>query len=810
MTADLRRPAYARIATAGNTLLVTLLTIVLLSVLSAIAFQYTSSNARIAERSAELHGAYAVADGALELLFWRWRAVMSSSSHNYTPEELKTPSKNPLGMDITRITPADLGINSSSLGNTGDAPFEVNAVTITHYDVFGRAQPDGAAIDISAKSDDSDPSKPVYVGPSPSSEAFTSFNIVYEARIWVTCNLHGRVDSTGKVTGTPVTVGVRRQFTKSLTPTMQAAIFYDGQLEIHPGSGMKVDGLVHTNNNLYAAGMKTGVDNGLNFLQHVSYNGYYNQDADGARVLTKADEALLHKIGSGSDESTWTAYKPYFNGDTSSTTNDLQRVNRMNIGGVDPDSLHADNSGNIGPDGKPLAINYNDDSYREVIERPVRNASASGDPASASYSNYYDNDPDSLAKMRIYNQASLKILISKQRNAKGKVTSVTVTVRGKNTVSADGSMTADGPDLSQVASGFVDKIKELVINADNNNKPTAMTDRREDPTASTTVDVHTIDVGQLKSLIEANMTSNDPASVLNFNGIVYVSDITGSDAATGSYADRAKVGGGFSDVETDASGNRIKHAVMLTNATDLPVPSEVHNNPDSKADRVFTLASDGAVYIKGDYNTGGSGSTVPSNVNQTTIGADGTETANSTYASGYTPVTSAIMADAVTAVSRNFDPTYAGMGIYTEYTTDKDLAAAYPEDFVYTKKPTLDGQLVRGAVPTTINTAVLSGNTPTDDATGVSSGGAESLIRLLENWKGPGGDKAFTYNGSLMQGFSSKEFIGAWKVANVYENPKRLFSFDKNLLSTRPAGSPYTVQYTRGKWERFPDPVPKS
>ena len=85
----------------------------------------------------------------------------------------------------------------------------------------------------------------------------------------VTSNGHFGVSrsTTSGVTTSDNTVTVRRYFQVTTVPLFQAAIFYENDLEIHPGAKMVVTGLVHTNANFYALGIMAQVQ----FMNNVSY-----------------------------------------------------------------------------------------------------------------------------------------------------------------------------------------------------------------------------------------------------------------------------------------------------------------------------------------------------------------------------------------------------------------------------------------------------------------------------------------------------------------------------------------------------------
>jgi hypothetical protein len=154
----------------------------------------------------------------------------------------------------------------------------------------------------------------------------------------------------------------------------------------------------------------------------------------------------------------------------------------------------------------------------------------------------------------------------------------------------------------------------------------------------------------------------------------------------------------------------------------------------------LTFVSENPVYIQGDYNTGGS---PPSN--------SGTYT--SPTASGYTRKPAAIVADAINVLSNAWSDT----------------------------TPTAS----RVAANTTVNAALITGNVASNGAN--YSGGGENFIRLLENW----GSKTFTYYGSMIQLWQSKQATGVWTGASsVYTTPAtNTWFYDTNFATTVPPGN---------------------
>ncbi len=177
-----------------------------------------------------------------------------------------------------------------------------------------------------------------------------------------------------------------------------------------------------------------------------------------------------------------------------------------------------------------------------------------------------------------------------------------------------------------------------------------------------------------------------------------------------------------------------------------------------------SVATDNGVYIQGDYNTGGtSPSSVPSNV----ANSDGSAIPQ---ANGYSRYSSSVMADAVTILSNN----------WSDSNSSKSLSN-------------------RTATATTVNTAILAGDVPSNlNGNGIASGGAHNFPRFLENWQ----NINFTYWGSLVEAYRSETFKGLWQTGNVYYWPERKWNFDVNFLNNPPPGVPSGLQFSRGRWER--------
>ncbi|HEV3408811.1 MAG TPA: hypothetical protein VG095_00825 [Chthoniobacterales bacterium] len=186
---------------------------------------------------------------------------------------------------------------------------------------------------------------------------------------------------------------------------------------------------------------------------------------------------------------------------------------------------------------------------------------------------------------------------------------------------------------------------------------------------------------------------------------------------------------------TDTSGSSNSRAIRVVNGAKVPTGG-------------ITIVSDNPVYVQGDFNTGRtSTSEPPSNTGNPEDPEAGT----------YVRQPSSIMADAITLLSNNWQ--------------DGNASKSVAE---------------RPASNTTVNAALVAGNVPT--TSGYYSGGGENFVRFLEDWT----NKTFTYYGSMMGMYASKQATGTWGKANVYGPATLQWYFDRKL-SVDDSGNPVSV-----------------
>ncbi|MES2569827.1 MAG: hypothetical protein V4710_07185 [Verrucomicrobiota bacterium] len=324
------------------------------------------------------------------------------------------------------------------------------------------------------------------------------------------------------------------------------------------------------------------------------------------------------------------------------------------------------------------------------------------EPSTSGYADPFTDitDPDNPRKTRYYDQADVRIRISG-------TSGTTVAIRNENDVV-----------VTSTSTGNDKLLYDMVTAAISTNQ--SIQDARE----AATVRLTTLDVSKLYAALKPG----GPMAGTGFNGVIYISDSTAASASS-----------------TQRRGIRLKNGQFI------PSPG-------------LTIASDNAIYIQGDYNTG---TAPPSNLS----GASNDPTRpTGTVTSGvsYTKQPCAVIADAVMFLSNAW--------------TDANSSATLTS---------------RDATNTTINTAIISGNVPSGSNGTNYSGGAENFPRFLEDWNS---SVVMTYYGSMVQLYKSRYHTSPWGGSNVYNAPVRKWYFDPLFYTSPPPGTLDLVLYKKGLW----------
>ena len=207
------RPAHA-----ANTLLVTVVTMAIVGVFVDLALTYTNSVGRNVQRSLLLRQATNVGDSSTEMAFNAWRAICRQNQTTvYKRKDMDT--------EIPTPSPGNFpGISAYTLSNYAIYPLDSYWNTLTG----GGSTPAPIA------------------GPN---HGDLSYYYLATADV-VVPTLSSKNPSSLTDRGN-VVAKVRRVFQKEVLSLWRYAIFYDDDMEIHPGPVMNVTGDVHTNGSLY-------------------------------------------------------------------------------------------------------------------------------------------------------------------------------------------------------------------------------------------------------------------------------------------------------------------------------------------------------------------------------------------------------------------------------------------------------------------------------------------------------------------------------------------------------------------------------
>ena len=708
----------------GSTLVMTISVVAALLVLLGVAVQYSTQLSRNTQRNRKTALAMEIADGHLEALYTNWRNILRTTvvtyginagganydvlptNHFFTSQY--NPGPAPTSYVVPAATPPLIPTPAPS-----NFPTESN-YELTQYRI--QAVDPMVNLDANENSLYESGSKgggnlvalprnalpPGAFGPSVGPGGYYyPYSYYYLAAADVT---------VPALTGN-VTAKVRRVFEKKFDLPWTYAIFYVDDLEIQPSSTFIVNGPVHTNGSLYittsnftVASPTYAAPTPFPTSGRVEYgsdyaNGYHPKDT--------------RYPGSGFTTPT------FAKSDASLTISDCppsQVAPYLPFGwNLNLNSVVGTGSGN-------------DDSYHEIIEPPV------GYPIPASTS------PDPLANVRYYNQASIKVLIDKNNTVRV-FRRATTSEADKTDASkiVECTSSSSGGDPCQniyrvfVGGGYPSGSSTAAVTTN-----LALQDARE----GVQVRIAEVDVSKITAAV------NNGAFGSPFNGVIYIADTTPPvdmsgnpvvvpgpavtvpdpsspasspspspfDPSSAPMARRGSTDGTTGGTQVSTS----ERAIRLVNGWAMPTTGVTSSW--ATVGGGLTFVSLNPVYIKGNYNTGGTSvatSSPPSN----------TTTTSSPSVSGYTRQPAAVICDAINVLSGNWTDTNSTASISGSY------SATSP----------------RAATSTTINAALVSGIVKTSSSG--YSGGAEGFIRLQEDWR----TQNFVYYGSISQFFSSQQ-----------------------------------------------------
>ncbi len=182
-----------------------------------------------------------------------------------------------------------------------------------------------------------------------------------------------------------------------------------------------------------------------------------------------------------------------------------------------------------------------------------------------------------------------------------------------------------------------------------------------------------------------------------------------------------------------------RRALKLVNGGLNQLPS---NGPQG-----LTVASENPVYVQGNYNACGTP----------------TQSCSSNGFAGSTHRSAAIIADAVTLLSRNWNDA-------NSFVSPHNVNGRTAQTTWY-RMGVISGKGINFPFPN---------NNAGDPVNFGSDGGAHNFMRFLENW----GSATFNYTGSMVSLYTSRQAVGSWKCCggSVYNPPGRSVFFDEEFL----------------------------
>ncbi|MGF1655531.1 MAG: hypothetical protein ACFCU3_00985 [Verrucomicrobiales bacterium] len=711
--------------TEGNVLVVTMFFAAILASWAAASFSFTGTSTVHTARSTHYLQTKALAEGVLEIAFTQWRRYMEN---------------NVAGRDSIPAEEFAFITDPESRPNTWASLAEhFEDYEFTRYEVFALDQ-DGQRL--------------------PPDEAPEGIVVLDRSQGWAPqpirrFNYLALVSlRRASVRGPGIEVTLGRTFSIEYTNIVGYAIFYEGIMEIHNGPDMDIIGLIHGNSRIYMGG---GGEGKLTLWDKVTAVGGQMEHTGGYGTTLPND----HNVDDGIYNF---AYENSKRGNDGTIMGEIIRrgiaeelgagwretgVARKEAIGINPNELMELYPGNPNVAG----------GGRELIERP-----------NADYA-----DPQEIADRRFYNQADLRILIDSTRQP-GDPARLRVVHRGVelSSVNEDGIVEDPVERVVYQSLGLADESGVIISSGSNGGG--WFIDKREGQKKDVRGSIfsNNLDIG----FLSAEMSS-DP----EFNGVIYVTDVSASSVPT-PYAHWDPT---LNEGNGGYRSENAQKAIRLFNGAELSGRTDTNGNLVG-----LTVASDTAIYVQGDYNVGKDplANEVPVPYkdkdkkiivdSRTPTAADALEQ-NEKYekfmqGDGYERIPALIAADAITVLSNAWtDPAW-------DTTPDQTPAAN----------------------STSINAAFLTGNVQDERRAGYNggySGGVENFPRFLENW----GGQSFNYYGSMIQLFESEVFNGKWGASGVYNPPTRRWYHERAFLdpSFVIPGVTIPVSYERGPYHRF-------
>ena len=548
-------------------------------------------------------------------------------------------------------------------------------------------------------------------------------------------------------------------------PLFGHAIFYNMDLELHPGPIMNVYGPVHANHDAYlqAANEITfheGVASSSEVVHGSKKTGSHTQQGevyikDGGGV----SQDMYNGTGDKNVDSSWLDHRDAdwrskasqrWDGNLQDVDHGVPYLNPLGIEEYVPDDPFTPENElrnyayaviePLLPTGHP---DRKDDAYRDekyafkagLLLRVSENAGAPTGFEIKAYKYQRENasDPNSLPVIDVMtgNPVEIEVVLPPGLIGDSDAVFTNIETSGQPEVySEDGAAQVDG--------GMFDHredVRHHMVSID-----VGMLRKYVD-------DTHPDNIGNPAAQLKSDYWSNDYDPTKNWNGVVYIE--FPPETNSGGRADKIVRAKSYVD-----SGDGLKRVLALQtiDAEELPSPTYL-------AEKGLSIATNAPLYMVGNFN------------------ADGVAHTNDATAPEAGEPPASVAADSVTILSNNWDNNRK----YSNQNSKNNRVANYTE----------------------VSAAILTGLKPTipdDPGTGTPSswisGGAHNFPRFLEKWS----NKELTIRGSLVALFESEvhELAMPTNFSHYYSPPKRDWGFhDDFKAGNYPPGSPNARTFRR-------------
>ncbi len=488
-----RRPA----SRSGSTLPATLMVVAAVATFLSLAAALTSQFGRYAGRQQGTNMEAVFADAALEFAYAQWHTLVYTA----TTSGIAMPSAASLKTTLVNSKPTFLSTtfpHGSQLGiDTDKFLSDSDSLVIEAVDQNGRnasSYGSGSVVASTRQTQATDIPPRSNTKSVEGYPGWMGFTYNYLAKV--------KIKSTRYGTNSDEYYQARRYFKVTRVPLCQAVAFYEGDLEIHPGADMYLNGPVHSNRRIFAQAIGVGLK--LQFTSNVSYvtsfnDGTSNPDVTlgwgGANTKTNIVVPEPYRPYSPTRYSDGGAAQAYSGGTVANTSYPAvpaSTVKNSQVAKVDP----------IDPFGGATTSN---NGLRDIIEVPT-----------------VPSTSDQIA----YNNANLFIEVNSStanlNSTANQITPATITVKVRNAAT---NILEDANSTDRSA----------VLSAINNGLTSSMQDKRE----SATVYVTNLDMAKLDTIttMPTNASTATPLQKA-FNktsaqgGTVYIHDKSGRTGST--------------------------------------------------------------------------------------------------------------------------------------------------------------------------------------------------------------------------------------------------------------------------------------